>query len=376
MKKLEPTLLALILAAFAILTSRASAADEIIIRPSSSSPAASASSVAVKPRATVGAYYFDGWGGRNRLADTAPWAKGMPTHMTKRMLDEFPDREPLWGWRGDSQAVMEQEIDLAADSGLSFFAFCWYFKADPAVVRADSKNDCVERFLKAKNNSRLSFTLLVANHAPFELKTTADWEAAIKMWLPYLKSPRCQRVGGKPLLILFKTNPADKAGLALLQDAARKAGLPGVAIALCGFGPSSLYGYTTRYNVNGGWEKGFERHRYPELMANHKKSWAGTLTQPHIPCVASGFDRRPWEENKNGRFCWYYVEGTPDLFAENVKDAIKWMEANPYKSTAEKLMIVYAWNELGEGGYLMPTKGEPQGKYLKALKEVLLPAKP
>ncbi len=65
----------------------------------------------------VGAYYFDGWAGRHRLADTAAWAKDAPTHLTRRMLDEFPDREPIWGWRDDRQEIVEQQIDLAADHG-------------------------------------------------------------------------------------------------------------------------------------------------------------------------------------------------------------------------------------------------------------------
>ena len=47
----------------------------------------------------VGAYYFDGWGGRHKLADdpNQPWAKDAPTHLTRRMVEEFPEREPVWG---------------------------------------------------------------------------------------------------------------------------------------------------------------------------------------------------------------------------------------------------------------------------------------
>ncbi len=34
-------------------------------------------------------------------------------------------------------------------------------------------------------------------------------------------------------------------------------------------------------------------------------------------------------------------------------------------------MLVYAWNEFGEGGYIATTKGDPEGKDLKALKDVV-----
>jgi hypothetical protein len=33
--------------------------------------------------------------------------------------------------------------------------------------------------------------------------------------------------------------------------------------------------------------------------------------------------------------------------------------------------LIYAWNELGEGGYLVPTKGDPEASYLKQVKEAV-----
>jgi len=84
----------------------------------------------------IGAYYFEGWAGRNKLADDPgqPWARNAPTHLTKRMIYEFPDREPIWGWRDDSLAIMERQIDLAADHGLAFFAFCWYWRENGKAI--------------------------------------------------------------------------------------------------------------------------------------------------------------------------------------------------------------------------------------------------
>ena len=77
---------------------------------------------------TVGAYYFDGWAGRSPLANDPkePWARTAPYTLTRRMIEEFPEREPIWGWRDDSPDIMKRQIDLAADHGLAFFAFCWY----------------------------------------------------------------------------------------------------------------------------------------------------------------------------------------------------------------------------------------------------------
>jgi hypothetical protein len=54
--------------------------------------------------------------------------------------------------------------------------------------------------------------------------------------------------------------------------------------------------------------------------------------------------------------------------------AIARMGKYPGQTTAERVILVYAWNEFGEGGYIAPTKGDPQGRYLDALKSVAVPA--
>ena len=85
---------------------------------------------------SVGAYYFDGWAGLSSKASdpNEPWAKNAPSHLTRRMVEEFPMREPVWGWRDDSLSIMERQIDLAADNGVKFFLFCWYWLDDNGSI--------------------------------------------------------------------------------------------------------------------------------------------------------------------------------------------------------------------------------------------------
>jgi hypothetical protein len=361
---MHSTLLAMAALVFAAATSAGAAA------------AAAPAPAAAKPRAQVGAYYFDGWAGAHDEAGKADWARNAPTHLTKRMLDEFPGREPVWGWRDDSLPVMERQIDLAADHGLAFFAFCWYWHEDEKAIRDDPKHTGLELFLKARNNDRMKFCLLVANHAGFEIKGEKAWRKAADLWMPYLAHKRHVTVGGKPLLVIFSPGGGDKAGFAYLQEAARKAGLPGIAVASCGPGPREMgYTHSTYYNVVPGWEKGLEEHKFQEFAAAHKASWKGSPEQPHIPCVSAGWDRRPWEpvDPTKGKCCWYYPDRTPEQFAASLSDAIAWTEAHPDQATAEKTVIIYAWNEFGEGGYMAPTKDDPDGKYLKALRSVVMP---
>lgn len=335
-------------------------------------------------RPMIGAYYFDGWGGRNALADdpTQPWAKDAPTHLTLRMVEEFPEREPVWGWRADSLEIMERQIDLAADHGIAFFAFCWYWHdngqaINKQAIREDPKHVCLELFLKARNSRRMKFCLLVANHEGFEIKGAANWKAAGEFWLPYLTHEQHLTVGGKPLLLIFNSRGGDRDGFAAMQESARKAGLPGLAIAGCGGEVlDASYTHQSRYNVVPGWEIGLEEHTYAELAAANKAAWRGSAAQPGMPVVTAGWDRRPWENpmDPKQKVCWYHPDRTPEQFAASLRDAVVWIDQHPDQTTAERIVLVYAWNEFGEGGHIAPTRGDPEGTYLKALQSAVMAA--
>ncbi|MGA2256220.1 MAG: hypothetical protein ABSG53_16345 [Thermoguttaceae bacterium] len=62
-----------------------------------------------RPKATVGAYYFDGWSGKTD-----------DIHMTKLLATEFADRKPVWGWKDDTVEIMQEQIDYCADHDIAF----------------------------------------------------------------------------------------------------------------------------------------------------------------------------------------------------------------------------------------------------------------
>jgi len=354
-----------------------------------SAPAADASqqcvdrSASIGKKVSIGAYYFDGWSGRNLYADdpNESWARNAPTHLSKRMVTEFPQRQPIWGWRDDSLEIMERQIALAADHGIDFFAFCWYWHDDAQAIneqaiKEDPKHCGLELFLKSSNNNRLKFCLLIANHGGSEIRGTLPWKQAADFWMPYLKHPRYLTVDGKPLIIIFIAGGGDQEGFAYLQEAARRAGLPGVAIAGCGSIPEGTgYTHSTHYNIIPGYTSGHEEHKYAELVAAHQRRWRGTSQRPFIPEITAGWDKRPWEgpTGLNQPEGWYYPDRSPEQFAGFLRDAVTWMDEHPQQTTAERIILIYAWNEFGEGGYLAPTLGDPNGAYLSAIRSVVIP---
>jgi hypothetical protein len=330
----------------------------------------------------AGAYYFDGWtGSTDRI------------HLTPRLRDEFSDREPIWGWRDGSLPVVEEQIACAADHGLSFFAFDWYWPE--GADKHTPLNTGLDLYLRATNRQRLQFCLMVANHGGFRIGP-ADWDAVSDVWMRLFKEPTHLKVEGKPLLIFFLpgelrrafgSSAAVKAAFDKLDAKARAAGLPGVCIAACARpGPQNNWddladlqaqGYSslTGYNYVGHPRKGPDRIQpFSRMVEGHQDIWDGFAARsplPYMPAITTGWDRRPWEDASNPKTQGlYYPDRTPLQLADFVRGAIRWMDVHPDKTTKERILLLYAWNENGEGGYLTPTKGMGDA-YLKVVGSAL-----
>ena len=330
----------------------------------------------------AGAYYFDGWTGKTG-------------HLTRRLREEFADRKPVWGWRDDSLALVEQQIDYVADHDLAFFAFDWYWPE--SADKQTPLNTGLNLFLQAKNSQRLQFCLLVANHGGFRIGP-ADWDAVTDVWVRLFREPTHLKLGGTPLLIFFAprelrqafgSSAAVKAAFGRLDAKARAGGLEGVCIAACtapapADNPDYLtelkaegYSCLTGYNYPRYLTKGPDKIQpFSRLIEGHEQIWnrfAADSPLPYIPVVTTGWDKRPWEDPASpATQAVYYPDRTPVQVADFVARAVRWLNAHPDKTTQERILLLYAWNENGEGGYLTPTKGYGDA-YLKAVSEALNP---
>ncbi len=307
---------------------------------------------------TLGAYYFDGWtAGSN--------------HLTAPLLRDYVDREPIWGWVTSKPDIMRQQIDVAADAGLSFFSFDWY------AIGKDSQlptNNALGLYLQAPNRSRLHFCLLVANHPPY-LAGPDNWDFLTTEWIKLFKDPAYLVVNKKPLLIFFsvptlvKTFGSPKAvreALASFRKKARQGGLPGVTIAACvyasqdGLRTADQCGFDlfTGYNYHGNALTGRQQEvPVDSMLAADQRVWntiAARSSTPYAPAATLNWDPRPWRDHPD---TIPHLTGYSCASVFNDVQALKtWTAAHSYKHYHSAIALLYAWNENGEGGWLTPSK--------------------
>lgn len=315
--------------------------------------------VADTPLVKLGAYYFGGW------------YEGS-SHLKPALINNYPERKPIWGWVTQTQDIMEKEIDAAADAGLYFFSFCWYFNTTDLSENRPA-TQAISRFTTAANKKRLKFCLLVANHDGYRIDPQ-NWPALKAHWKKWFQDPGYLKVDGKPLIIFFDINNMItnwgsvqnlKNTFTAFKEEVKNAGLNGIVIAGC---PSPTSANGIGYAISAGCDAltGYNYHSsgFFDTIATPVSNMSvveyGTLwpkfvnTGPYyIPVSTLNWDVRPWSTTPETEK--YFTGFSKTSVASSVAAIKKWILENPHTATKEKLGILYAWNEYGEGGWLSPS---------------------
>jgi hypothetical protein len=325
----------------------------------------------------IGVYYFPGWTYSPDQWKNPPWEPIKP----------FPEREPLLGWYQEKDiSVAEKHIEWASKYGIDFFAYDWYWDGKKTFL-----GHAIDNYLKANNKSKIKFCLLWANHFPVPASID-QFESMVDYWIAnYFKDPQYLKIQGKPVVIVFSPEKLrdnakrfGKTTLELFTSAKSRAADSGLkGIYFVGSTPANSYwvkdylpanGYDamTAYNYHSTSFTGEfnDRERkatdYTQLMRGYESQWKWILENSVLPYfipVTAGWDANPWGQHSSHDHCM----STPKLFKKMVLDAKKVLDQYPEKTM--RTILIYAWNEYGEGGYIEPTR-KWRFRYLKMIKNV------
>lgn len=331
------------------------------------------------PRPSVGAIRWDAWTG------------GEITRIVEQTLtpEKYHFRLPWFAEvRGDGSVridgsrpgVMEEEIGYAAQAGLDYWAFVLY-------PESSSMSRGLELYRQSRRRNHLNFCVIL--HATLGVPE-AQWPLERNRILKLLREPGYQTVlDSRPLIYAFQMGAQTSAvRFAELLREARAAGVNPYCVFM-GWGPVADF---RRESANGfdavsAYACGSADETFAQLCQRvATRNWhrPAAAKVPFVPFVSTGWDKRPrqdhpvpWEKNQT-----YHTQkvfptiATADEIASHLTAALQVARDNQQLCTANTL-IIYAWNEHDEGGWLAPTwtpGGKPDTGRIEALARVLRPA--
>ncbi len=330
----------------------------------------------------VGAIRWDGWFRGNpweRNLDPLEWRSRLPFY-----AKTLPDGRVEV--RSDEQTVMDQEISYAARAGLSFWAFCYYHPS--SWKEADHYNYGWKLYLCSPQKRALNFCLLLQGGT--HMGPREEWEKTAAQFIALFREPTYQRVAGsRPLVFIFAceylepqfgSKEAARKALADFREQSKRAGTGDPYLVTLVFNAQVGAGYVndlgfdaiSAYSAPGSGDH--REYPYSDLISFNRDYWESfrATGKAVIPTVNAGWDGRPRlrdpQQAKHYRGPWYAMP-TPAQLAENLRAALEWNRAHAAVNPAGAVLI-YAWNETDEGGWLVPTLAEGTAR-LDAIRSVL-----
>jgi Glycosyltransferase WbsX len=364
-------------------------------------------------RPLVGIYYFDGWANESGPSDGGTGNYHLEPPDSYLLSPPWNEREPLTGWYDADAGVIVQDSLWASAAGFDFWLFDWYATAF-AGTYDKQLNVSQENFAASSQKSGMSFAIdYVANDYPIP---AADWDTYCQTWIDTIfANDAYLKVDGKP--VMFILNPANldstfaDAGSSgsyavsrlrtLATTATADAGppFPGVYVVAIAASPSTVahfhaegYDAFTEYNYpcqapsatdsqknDAGQYIAPAENPFFDLSTTGEGVWASfadyqveydaSFAPGYIPSVTLGWDARPWRSST----CFY--DRDPLSVADFVLQAELWTVQHATQNlpgSSRPLMVLEAWNELGEGSYVVPTVGD-QAAYLESVATVIPP---
>lgn len=258
-----------------------------------------------------------------------------------------------------TQEMFDEEMRYAMEAGIDYFMYCWY--GDDDIMSSARKYHVNSKY---RNEVKMCAMINLAILAG----TGYDY------WLDIFKLDCWQKVDGNRPLV-YADNMADDRYSAFVINKFRKkcmeAGLGNpyiVGLTTFGATPENVKSLgldaISDYAAGGGVDAG----AFKDLANDIRKEWYERKSKGVnvVPLVSTGWDRRPridhpvtWEGPTKNKFDFYNT-ATPQEIADHLQQALDFNKNNADVAPVNAVLI-YAWNEHDEGGWICPTLVDDDG---------------
>jgi len=364
--------------------------------------------VSCTSRATFGAIRWDAWNGKTRDIISETVGQTMLPGKYHWRLPWYADIDNTTGvvsFDADRQEIMDQELEMAHEAGIKFFAYDTYcvwptdsgakeghlcnawWNEESVGYKARNPAYGLHLHQNSTKKSLVNISLVLLGASPAS-------PAMRPRYLSLFKDASFHRVlGDRPLVFLFNAGEEEAQIIGSWEawraqwdvfrneSIAQGTGNPYFVALTVGTG-NFLKAVDLRqklgfdavgaYALPGGTLQGVP---FSEQRATATAFWeaAKKAGVPLVPPVPTGWDPRPRADHKP---VWvnetgeHFITPEPAELTDLFQDAQAFIRKNQEVVPTETA-LVYAWNENTEGGWLLPTKGEGRSR-LEAVSKALL----
>lgn len=265
---------------------------------------------------------------------------------------EVPDR---------MQADFDAELRYAIDAGIDYFAYCWYDRTPPEGHVTDTEAKTADGHLQELTKARLLHlasdlkdqiglcAILITSHPYSDTELTA--------LLKTMQESYYEKVDGRPLVYLFPG--AWEPLLERLQRLCQEAGQASPYAVLMEHWETSAeqLAKVDALSDYAGCPEGATWEKLVEELCKQNE-YRIAQGKPIVPHFAMGWDPSPRVLHPVP-WCSYpeldYAKpATPEQFLQGARRFKKWLQEHAENCPTGQL-LVFAWNEFEEGGWLCPT---------------------
>ena len=275
-------------------------------------------------------------------------------------------------WPLATQATMDLEISAALQAGLSFWAFDSY-QPD------DSLSFALQLYLSSSLRTKLRFCMLGQSSNWGE--GGQDQPSLLRDISMMTQQGYMTVLGNRPLYLVLDAATAQLSGLpaggvaaaiTFVRDSVQAAGGRNPYVVWLSGAGLADYSNLEAAKIAGADAAGAYSvphligtpQPYSALVTTTEADWVARVNAgfPMIPTGMTGWDQRPliakpqpfYPISSDLSLSNYYEAATLGELASHTLDLIRAVNANPTACPAQ-VGLIYAWNELAEGGWLMPT---------------------
>jgi predicted glycoside hydrolase/deacetylase ChbG (UPF0249 family) len=280
---------------------------------------------------------------------------------------------------GSSQKIMDTEIDFAADAGLDYWAFLLY-------PEYDSMSKGLAQYLNSSKRNKINFCLILHNAFGVD---ESQWPTERDRAIALLQEPTYQKVlDGRPLVYAFMLNYKGSFPTARFHEFQTKVHEKGINpyFVFMGWNPTDDFRTASSlgFDAVSAYAYASSDSTYHQLCQRVKEDYWQNAYQgkvPYIPLITTGWEKTPrkdhpvsWEIGQSYHQQKFFPSiASPNEIALHLQDGLTFVREHRDICVANAL-IIYAWNEYDEGGWIAPTwtpQGIPNTERLKAIKDIL-----